>query len=483
MPISAKFEADFSQFTQAVKGAEGSLKALETGAKSVGPAILASLASTELRRFATDVAGVAKDFIGAFAEEEAAVSKLTVALKAQGTFTPELVGQYTALASQFQKTTTASDDTVIGMQALMVQVGGVMPGQMNAALMAASNLSAGLGIDLQTATMLVAKAFATGGEGLGKLKILLGDTVPKGADMAQVMDAINAKFGGQATAQLGTYEGKVKQINNQMGDFKEKVGELILKGLTPMMDIFTSMPESMQTIIIGVVALGAGLAPLALSVGALTPMFLALGTALFGPVGLSGALTGIMKFLGPAGIIAAGFIAWYQVFKNLDVFIWAAKHAWEMLATAFRTAATAITGSAQAVYDGVKAWLVDRFQAIVDWVQKKIDMIVAAFRAMQQIVTGGSIVPDMMGEIADEFQKLDRVMVQPTIKATQLTVGEFQGMSGPTLTASAGAASSGGGGGAVVNHIYVNGTAEDVARKIADQILRTVMQAAKVGLA
>ena len=51
------------------------------------------------------------------------------------------------------------------------------------------------------------------------------------------------------------------------------------------------------------------------------------------------------------------------------------------------------------------------------------------------------------------------------------------------ITASAGAASSGGGGGAVVNHIYVNGTAEDVARKIADQILRTVMQAAKVGLA
>jgi hypothetical protein len=482
MAISAKFEADFSQFTEAVKGAEGSLKALETGAKSVGPAILASLASTELRRFGSDVAQVAKEFIGAFAEEEAATKKLTVALQAQGTFTPELAKQYKDLAAEFQNTTAFSDDMVIGMEALMVQVGGVMPTQMNAALTAATNLSAGLGIDLHAATLAVAKGFEGGSTALLKMVPSLKSVIKEGASMDEVLAIINTRFSGQATAQLETYTGQVAQLNNKMGDFKEKVGELLLTGLTPLMNAFTSMPESMQIVILGTVALVTALTPLALSIGALTPIIMGLVGAIGGAAGLSGALATLVPFIGPAGIIAAGFIAWYQVFKNLDVFIWAAKHTWEMLATSFQTAASAITGAAQAVYEGVKTWLVDRFQVIVDWVQTKIDRIVAAFRAMQQIITGGSIVPDMMGEIAAEFQKLDRIMVQPVIKATQLTVGEFQGMSGPTLSAAAGVTrGSTGGGAGVVNHIYVNGTAEDVARKVSAEIMRTIKSGAKFG--
>ncbi len=41
---------------------------------------------------------------------------------------------------------------------------------------------------------------------------------------------------------------------------------------------------------------------------------------------------------------------------------------------------------------------------------------------------------------------------------------------------------NGGGGGSttVVNHIYVNGTAADVARQVAAEILRTVKQGARL---
>jgi hypothetical protein len=37
-----------------------------------------------------------------------------------------------------------------------------------------------------------------------------------------------------------------------------------------------------------------------------------------------------------------------------------------------------------------------------------------------------------------------------------------------------------GGGSTVTNHIYVNGTAEDVARQIADKVTRTLMRSTKV---
>jgi hypothetical protein len=40
-----------------------------------------------------------------------------------------------------------------------------------------------------------------------------------------------------------------------------------------------------------------------------------------------------------------------------------------------------------------------------------------------------------------------------------------------------------GGGATVTNHFYVNGSADEVARTIAEKVLRTVMQAKKLGSA
>ena len=444
MPV-AKFEADFTQFKTAVDGAVSSLKGLEESAQTTSAGITATLTGQELRRFASEATAAATVFVSAFAEEEAAVKTLSVALGDQGT--SDVMKQYKDLATQFQSTTVYSDDLIISMEALLVQVGDVAPDQMKQALTAAADLSAGLGISLEAATMLVAKAFATGGTELGKLKTILGDTVPKGASMAQVLQAINDKFGGQASAQVETFSGKMKLLNNQMGDFKEKVGAIIVDGLTPLLNAFTALPDIVQTVIVGVVAIGVALAPLAVTVAALVPLITGLATAL-GATALGGALAALVPYPGPAGIIVAGIGAWYAVFKNLDVFIWAAKTAWDALTGAVKSAADSIVGYAKAMYDGIKLWLVDRFQQIVEWVNQKIAAIVAAFAGMYQVVTGGSIVPDMVRDIADEFRKLDAVMVEPTMQATRQVTNEFANIGAPVL---APASSSGGGASVVVN--------------------------------
>jgi hypothetical protein len=455
MAISAKFVADFSQFTTAVQGAERSLQGLETSAKTLGPAILASLASTELRRFATDVQGMAKDFIGAFAEEQAAVSRLTTALQAQGTYTPQLADRYAELGAAFQKSTRFSDDAIFSTQALLVQVGGVMPGQMQAALTAITNLAAGMGPQvggLEGATLLVAKAFSGGGESLGRLKIILGESLKPGADMAGVLEAINTKFGGQAAADMATYVGRTEALKNQMSDFNEKIGQLIVEGLTPLLNAFGKLPEGMQTTIIAVVAIGTALTPLALSFGALvtvlTPLIPLIGVA------LKAAFVALLPFIGTAGLIALGVGAVVVAFYKWD----------------------AIVGIAQKVYEGVKLWLVDKFTAIVEWVNQKIRAIIAAFQGMYMAVSGGSIVPDMLRGIESEFLKLDRVMVQPVVKATMQTVGEFQGMAGgaPTLSAGARAGSSGVGSGVVVP-VTINGSVlsnpHEIARVVGDAVM------------
>lgn len=169
------------------------------------------------------------DSVKAYAEAEQAQVQLTAALRQSGQAAPEIISQYNELATTFQNTTTFSDDLITSMEGLLVQVGNVMPGQMKAALKASTDLSAGLGIDLKTATLLVAKAFASGGDDLGKLKGILGDTVPKGADMAVVLGAINDKFGGQASAQIETYAGKIAQAKNAWNNFQEQIGGAIVK--------------------------------------------------------------------------------------------------------------------------------------------------------------------------------------------------------------------------------------------------------------
>lgn len=165
--------------------------------------------------------------IESFAAAEAAQKKLTTALQAQGMATPAVISQYDKLATQFQKTTVFSDDLVTEMQGLLVQVGNVMPSEMDKALTAATDLASGLGIDLRQATMLVGKAFEGETGTLKRYGIVIDDAKLKAGGMPVVLDAIQARFGGQAQAELETYAGKIKQLGNEWDNLKEKVGGYI----------------------------------------------------------------------------------------------------------------------------------------------------------------------------------------------------------------------------------------------------------------
>lgn len=166
--------------------------------------------------------------VDSFAAAEAAQQKLTTAMSAQGLASPAAIKQADALSSAFQRTTVYSDDLITEMQALLVQVGNVMPSAMRGALTAATNLASGLGVDLRTATMLVGKAFAGETGTLKRYGIVIDEAKVKAEGMPAVLEAINAKFGGQASAAIETYSGKVQQLTNDWDNFKESVGGAIV---------------------------------------------------------------------------------------------------------------------------------------------------------------------------------------------------------------------------------------------------------------
>lgn len=190
----------------------------------LGIATLAT-ATAAVRTLAQFVTGSVK----AYGEAEAAQVKLAAALRASGVVAPAVQDSFNQLANEFQRTTAFSDDLITEMQALLVQVGGVLPTQMKGALTAATNLAAGLGIDLRAATLLVGKAFAGETGTLQKYGVQVDETALKTKGATAVLEAINAQFGGQAQAEVETYAGRLKQLANTWNDLEEAVGKSIVQ--------------------------------------------------------------------------------------------------------------------------------------------------------------------------------------------------------------------------------------------------------------
>jgi hypothetical protein len=166
--------------------------------------------------------------VQAFAESERASKQLTVALGNQGPAAIAARDDYDKLAAQFQRMTVFEDDLITQSQALLAQIGNVMPAQMEGALRASTDLASGLGIDLLDAVKLVGKAFAGETGSLTRYGIVIDDAKLKTQGADAVLAAIQQRFGGQAQAELDTYSGKVKQLANSWDDLQEKVGEYIV---------------------------------------------------------------------------------------------------------------------------------------------------------------------------------------------------------------------------------------------------------------
>jgi len=408
---------------EAGKGADNMMKAL---LKTEG-------VKESLRQIEQGFQNIAK-FSGksleSFGAQESAIKKLTTALQAQGTATPAVIKQYEALAATFQKTTTFSDELITEMQALLTQVGNVMPKQMGGALKAATDLAAGLDIDLRTATMLVGKAFAGETGTLKRYGIVIDETKLKTDAAGAVMEAINKKFGGQAQAQLDTYNGKMANLGNRFDDFKEQVGETIARALTPILNLFGKLPQPVQTFTFAVTTLTVVLGPLVAGVAGLIA---SLGG---GPIAMgylttaTGAVTGafstmwgmlsglVIPILGGVGLAIGTLMAFFpplQAAIDAIRFIW---KNWDQ-----------IKPIVMGVYDAVKLYMVDKFNAIVASIQQKVDAVIGFFQKMYDQVVGHSFVPDMIRGIGTEFSKLGGLMVAPTEQATGKVAQSFQRLS------------------------------------------------------
>ena len=185
------------------------------------------------------LAAVAASSLKAYAEQEAATSKLNIALQNQGVYSRDTSKDLQAYAAQLQSVTTFSDEAILESEALLTTFG-LTGDQLKRTTQAALDLSVGLGVDLKTATMLLGKA--AGGETgtLARYGIAIDEGVPKAERLEAVLGQLNQRFGGAAQAQIETTSGKLLNFQNRVGELKERLGAELL----PILDFWAKKLET-----------------------------------------------------------------------------------------------------------------------------------------------------------------------------------------------------------------------------------------------
>ena len=272
-----------------------------------------------------------------------------------------------------------------------------------------ADVAAGQNTSLSDAANLVADAYHGKAKALVNLGILskdevkqLGNSEDATISMADVQQRLNDRFGGSAQAQLGTYAGQMKQMENQMNSAKTAIGSALLpilaqlaagvaKVVIPIAEFIKQNPKFIAAIL----SITAILGTLVGGASAFNTLKSALGplnTALSGfGLSMGGLAIPVLVVTAAITLLAA---AGYEIYKNWDT-IKAKAHelgqsintvfpalkgvilsAWEAIKTA--------TGTIEAVF--VEAWsaiktaVIDAWNYIVPEITNGVNQVASFWR-------------------------------------------------------------------------------------------------------
>jgi hypothetical protein len=170
-----------------------------------------------------------KKMISEASAAEDALNSFNSALRVAGNFSQAASERFQEYAQSLQRVTTASDDAIIQGGALLVSLGRLRGEGLEKATKAALDLSAGLNMDLNSAFDLMAKAATGNVAALSRYGIKVKDTGDAAQNFAQVLNKVNAAFGGLAESKVNTFSGALSQLSNNFGDVLENLGMMVVK--------------------------------------------------------------------------------------------------------------------------------------------------------------------------------------------------------------------------------------------------------------
>jgi hypothetical protein len=183
---------------------------------------------------------MAIDGIKGAIETEDAMNKLSNSLAMAGQYSKETADAMEEFAGSIQATTKYGDDAVLGAASLIEALGQLDRDGLQKATQAAIDLSAALGIDLQTAAQLVGKAAAGEVGTFGRYGIAIQEGATKAETFANALDLINSRFAGSAVNQVKTFSGGLELIKNNYGDLTKTAMQAVTQNQA-VLNVFDSI--------------------------------------------------------------------------------------------------------------------------------------------------------------------------------------------------------------------------------------------------
>jgi gas vesicle protein len=177
-------------------------------------------------------------------ESALAESKLAASLRSTGQFSQGYVESLKQIAAQFQTLTGLSDEVILDAERQLIAFGATRE-QIVPLTRTVLDLSAGLGTDLASATLLVSKALQGQTEVLGRYGIQVTDGASKAQKLAEIQEQVNQKFGGQAVARMATMGGQISLLKERYNDLQEAIGGAITNS-----EAFQALLDQVSTLIL-----------------------------------------------------------------------------------------------------------------------------------------------------------------------------------------------------------------------------------------
>jgi hypothetical protein len=156
-------------------------------------------------------------------EYESRLNSLNNALAQNGNFSAKASKDLEEFAGEIQRTTKFSDGAVLSSSALLGTLTKLDAQGIRKATQASLNLSSAIGIDLQSATQLVAKSIEGQVGALGRYGIKIDKAKTSSEQFANVLEALE-KFQGRAVAEANTFGGALQKLKNNSDDIFKTFG-------------------------------------------------------------------------------------------------------------------------------------------------------------------------------------------------------------------------------------------------------------------
>jgi len=291
--VKIKYTLDSKGAVNSSNKFEGALKNLKNIAIGVGVAGIGALTAIIYKS------------IGAFGEQEKATAKLNQALANTGNYSKKASQDLLDYASSLQKTTIYSDDQVVSGMTMLASFG--FQGQQLKELTTATlDFASAKGIDLASASSLIAKSVGSETNALSRYGIEITGVAGSSERAKSAIAGVQRLFGGQAVAEANTMTGAIIKMKNALDDAGEEIGKVLAPLVTwlankigELANWFGGLSDNAKIVTLTIIGITSAMLALIPVIGIITTAVAGLGLA------MSVALVGIPVLI---GLVIAGLV-------------------------------------------------------------------------------------------------------------------------------------------------------------------------------